>query len=756
MMLTDIINHKNPKELISSLLSELHENGPTNTQVLEKLSYLKKFHPSVFKEFEEDILTAIGIFYKIKKPSSLYSFMMSGIGKQHKKDYGALLTPVQASIRRAIDDNQYISISAPTSAGKSFSIRQYIEKNSSDTVIIVPSRALIAEYINSMKSIFAEDKNIMITPFIDKVFTSRKLRRIFILTPERTRDLFKIKDLLTIDLFYCDEAQITDEASRGITFDIMIKRIKRYYPNSKIVFTHPFVSNPEAQIIKHDIELDKSFSKSYTHGTVGKISIFKHSNNKYYYFSPYDDKSHWLSKCIEFETDFKSFALNGKHTVLVYTSKSSIYRGDFLNEFKSYIENFEDIKDLKALEIIEEIEYIFGVNRATHKSILTSLLKKGVVIHHGSIPLEARFLIEKFIRDGFANICFATSTLAQGINMPFDIVWLENNRLQGNEKERSLAFKNLIGRAGRLTPNNSFDYGFVYTKNAKLFTTRLNTKYDLKCTSKLKEKTKEGDDLKELIDSIQDGSFDETLNLPLSKKERLSTRRILQLEKEILDIVYRCENIKESIDGADNKSNRETIKHKLNIIYEASLNRSLNEGESAVFDNAIAILFWMLLGKSFKEVTGIRYSYISNKSGNFKGVANFSQPASTLPDLSLNVYPLFRDTLAKDVSYDTVVFDTYDYIDQVISFSLAEVFISSFKIYLDKTSDSRANKIIDFFQYGTSNPIYILLLRYGFPPEMIGDIAPHIQSIDESNIEFKDSITHSSNLIKEVVQWYMP
>ena len=119
---------------------------------------------------------------------------MSGFGERHKSDYGSYLTPVQASIRRAVDDSQFVSISAPTSAGKSYSIRDFIADQEGDAVVVVPSRALIAEYVNSMRRKFEGDKNVMISPFVDRVFTSRHLRRIFILTPERSRDLYSIAD----------------------------------------------------------------------------------------------------------------------------------------------------------------------------------------------------------------------------------------------------------------------------------------------------------------------------------------------------------------------------------------------------------------------------------------------------------------------------------------------------------------------------------------------------------------------------------
>ena len=65
------------------------------------------------------------------------------------------------------------------------------------------------------------------------------------------------------------------------------------------------------------------------------------------------------------------------------------------------------------------------------------MLKKGIVIHHGSIPLDIRFLLEKFTNLGFAKICFSTSTLLQGVNMPFDALFIDNFRFYGNNDEKN-------------------------------------------------------------------------------------------------------------------------------------------------------------------------------------------------------------------------------------------------------------------------------------------------------------------------------
>lgn len=761
MKINEIIDSKNPAAELSAVLSSLHIDGPCTSDILETISLYKKNHPEVFSDFEEKIISALGLFYKIKNPSNVYSFMLSAFGQQHEIDYGECLTPVQASIRFAVDHNKNVSISAPTSAGKSYSIRDFISDQEGDAIVVVPSRALIAEYINSMKRKFRGDKHVMISSFVDNVFTSRKLRRIFVLTPERSRDLFLSNLNLNIGSFFFDEAQISDENERGIIFDVLVRRVKKHFPNSKIIFAHPFVENPEAQFAKHNFSAEDSFARSYTYGAVGKICIYQHDNNKCYYFSPHVPKGHLIKNCREFSGKFEEFAFNGDHSVLVYVSKSSIYRGAYLKDFHRYIERFNKIDNPKAIATIEAIKHLLGADQKDFRSDMVALLEKGVVIHHGSVPLEVRFLVEEFIKEGFARICFATSTLAQGINMPFDIVWLDNMRfLGGDENSKSLAFKNLIGRAGRLSSQKIFDYGYVFTKNPVLFSDRINSGFRLSEVSIIESPVDEANvDSKELLESIRDDAFDEDKQMPIAKVERLSQNIVLESAKNILDAIYRGDgDLSENLSGISNKIIREQIRSYFQVIYESSINRNLYEGENSVFRVAISILLQMMQGRSFKEIVGTRYSYVSNRDDGHKGYAKFSQPASRLPNsMLLHSYSLFKEnTRAAKVTYDAIVFDTYDYVDQVISFSLADAFIATFKIYHHRTNDHRARLMIDLLKYGTNDKTQTLLMRYGFPPEEVFEISKYIQLIDEEEIIFTEEIERAPSYIQEMTDWYRP
>ena len=103
-----------------------------------------------------------------------------------------------------------------------------------------------------------------------------------------------------------------------------------------------------------------------------------------------------------------------------------------------------------------------------------------------------------------------------------------------------------------------------------------------------------------------------------------------------------------------------------------------------------------------------------------------------------------------------IVFDTYDYLDQVISFSLSDVFIAAFKVYKTLTADARADKMIELLRFGTNNSMHMLLMRYGFAPEDIEEITGYVQSISESNIVFKSTVYEAPYHVRDIIDWYLP
>lgn len=770
-----LVKNDAPAELLNRLLTEIHAEGPVRQESLEALAYIKKFHPQTMLTNESTLMYLLGLFYKTSTPNDLLSLSYQIYQSTIEEDTRSTLTPVQASITNKIAEHKFFSFSAPTSTGKSHVLRKLIFSTNNDIAIILPSRALISEYLITIRRLIEDRKDILTLQFVENINKAKTSRRIFLLTPERGSELFKSKEQFNIDFLIFDEAQISEEGTRGITFDAFVRRAERNFPDAKKVFVHPFVENPEAQLIKHGFT-SQADSHVYRQSAVGKIfAHYDERTGKFSLFSPFIKNPHHKKNQHALGSDLVEDVLKQGGNVLIYVSKQFIYEKRYNENFQKYIGLCQPIDDPEALSIINEVERLLGATK--HHSELISLMRLGIIIHHGSIPLVVRYLIESFANLKFARICFATSTLAQGVNMPFDLVWIENLRFYGTDENKNLGLKNLIGRAGRTTAQvNSFDFGYVVASNCKSFTERLLGEDRLSNVSALDDEEKEYDsDLTEFIASVKNQTLNEDYGLPEVRVTRLNSPPLREKLKTILDLLFRDEKI---ISGDEyqemSKEQRSSLKSALAAVFESSLGRTLNRGEVGVLSTAIAIFLWQVQGGSFRTLVALRYSYLTQRDKQReihrrrrKGEITNEERDQMLSELSVRYSPIasqlpaknlvsanrFNGQKALNINYDLIVYDTYDYVDKVISFSLSETYIAAFDQYFNETGDSRALDLVDFIRFGTVDQTAILLMRYGFSPENLDKIIPHVESISEEQIVFKSSISNveidafDSNLI---------
>lgn len=764
MISETIFNDNFNTEIIDDILFDFHKDGPINQNHLETLSYIKKYQPVFFKKYESKLMFLMGLFYKTGEPNSFIEAIYNSFAQSIFEDTGHHFTPVQADAYNSIKKYTNFSFSAPTSAGKSHLFQEIIKETAGDIIIVIPSRALLSEYLIKVKKLVSNKT--LVLPFIEIVNTKRTKNRIFIITPERGEELFKNIDKLNIELILLDEAQLSEEGIRGMKFDSFVRRIDKKLNNIKKVFTHPFVINPEAQFLKHNI-VNNINSETYNQKTVGKIYI-EHFRNSFKYFSPFEDKAG--GKALEGNLIKEIIQNNG--TALIFISKAKIYDGSFMETYSQYVELCDDIDDPKALEFVTKLEDFFGTkNENDKKSLLLFLMKKGIVIHHGSIPLKARLIIEDFVNSKHAKICFSTSTLIQGINMPFDVVWINNFTFNGNEDQKTLNLKNLIGRAGRTTlENNHFDYGYVIIekKNKPLFISRLNKESSLSEVSNLDiEANSHNEDFADTVDAIKNDTFNTELHLTDIQVERIINSNI---ENDINFILEHFLNkdmmpltVKEYYILKDSK--RKRIKKAFENIYKVHLRRQeLTSGEKNVLSTSIPILLWQIQGKSFAEIISLRYAFLSEKDFRRKlkrqllkkeistkeyrkllleKKVRYSCIANTLPDIKFTTgVSLFsRNTSITDIDFDKVIYDTYDYIDKVLSLSIKDPVSSAFILHFQKKGDLRALVLSNYIKYGTNDETEIWMIKYGFTFDEIEELKEHIETIDETEIKFKGSIS---------------
>lgn len=609
-LIEDIIYNNNVESILSQAINHIYTNGPISTTDMEVLSYISIYQPDLFSKYLSTIINYLAIFYKKPKVNTLQELVFQQYKEYIQETHNVSYTPVQASIATNILNYKCFSFSAPTSTGKSFVFLKEINDSQADVVVIVPSRALINEYyINICNQI--TDKAINILTFIDSINTSVAKRTIFVVTPERCRELFTQKDLFNVDLFLFDEAQLSNEDSkRGLYYDSIIRRCQKAYPKAKFVFAHPFVKNPISQINKNHFDLTTSNAISYNQKNVGQVYMQIDDNGRFYHFGINREVMGKKRVLCPFDPIYETITKGG--TVLFFVSKLKITSKEYIRDFEKYINLCEEIDDEIVDEYIERLkQYIGGdvYSNRDYYSQLIAQLKRGIVIHHGSLPLQMRSIIEEYTKRGYCKICFATTTLEQGINMPFDVVFIDRM-----DYKHHLAIKNLIGRAGRSTSEYKFDFGYVILNkgaNIQKFRSIIINDVELEEVSLLETDDDLGGDYAGFKEAIKNETFSDEYNLTPQEIESLEKPDSEAIVKEILDSTFIDDNLISRKQLDDDEFCHLGLYNAFRKLYEAYLHRAITPAEHDVLNTAIKIMLWRVHGKTLRQICAIRYAYAS-------------------------------------------------------------------------------------------------------------------------------------------------
>jgi hypothetical protein len=149
----------------------------------------------------------------------------------------------------------------------------------------------------------------------------------------------------------------------------------------------------------------------------------------------------------------KSGTTGRNSTVLIFVPQMiGGYAKDFLTLLENYWEAtlpafFQPPSDPSKLQLWERCLNCCA-DYFTKDSREYKLLRKGVVVHHGKMPrLLSRLLVE-MIEERIVNLVLATSTLSEGVNLPFEVLLIPTLR-RGNADLSPREFANLAGRTGR-------------------------------------------------------------------------------------------------------------------------------------------------------------------------------------------------------------------------------------------------------------------------------------------------------------------
>lgn len=404
-------------------------------------------------------------------------------------------------------------IKMPTSSGKTqiaeMSILRFLVDNANDLtkkcIYIAPFRALAAELEQSFKASLGSIGvgitelygGFDLTPVDMELFENAK---VIIATPEKVDALLRYRPELAeqIELIVIDEGHIIESGSRGLKYELFLHRVIRRFtdkgvrtffisavmPSPEQFTTWIANTNPEQGLITSSWRASRlrlgtlvwdgnSARIDYLYNGFERISGpmfitgFVHSlptpelrkaRAERHVFPSKDLKREQVAlAAIEAARNgptlvFASqprWANSVAESILCAISlKSALKHGAAGCEYQ--LPHKSDEQSLKQWEDCIS----FACETAGSNSLVTRSLRAGFILHHADIPKALRARLEALARDGIVSLTVATSTLAQGVNLPLRTV-LIHSLAQGERQSVSVIdFWNICGRAGRALKEN--------------------------------------------------------------------------------------------------------------------------------------------------------------------------------------------------------------------------------------------------------------------------------------------------------------
>lgn len=418
----------------------------------------------------------------------------------------------QKEIYRKLENEKYFSYSGPTSMGKTFVIKTFIQQKiknkneNSNFVIVVPTKALISEITSELITELGEElkeKKYKIINTHNEMQDDQKYNYIMVYTQERFLSHLLNKSI-DIEYVFIDEAhKLFYEDSRSVYFYKILDILNSYSNIPKIFFSAPLIANPDEFLKLLPATLSKTY-KVFEFSPVNQQKYIIDYNGKNIII--YNDLTNLF---IEINYNkLETYNLNNILNILGKGQKNLVFcenPQEAIELAKDYAETVNNKSEWnKNLKIEKVKKYI--KNEIHENYYLINLLDKGIAYHVGYVPNSIRKKIEGLYRDKEIDTIFCTSTLLEGINLPADNLFIPVKK-KSKILKSDIDFKNLIGRVGRIKYNLSGNVFIIpkdgqgtVTECTKMINSEISNK-ELSIKTVLTEERK-----KDIIETLKKGS----------------------------------------------------------------------------------------------------------------------------------------------------------------------------------------------------------------------------------------------------------
>ncbi len=382
-----------------------------------------------------------------------------------------------------INDQERCSfcISVPTSAGKTKAaelailrfILDYENEPNAKCVYIAPLRALCDEVEQTFAKVFRQGGKSMASTFyggheidiFDEHFWSKT--RILVVTPEKLDGMLRqypeLKD--QIKLVIADEGHLIGEKDR-LTYRFLLERLIYLFRKKNtteslkariILMSGVFPKNVDdfANLIsgsrKNVVDIkwrptdEPKFLKWTWNGQGWERQEFDRRTERWESLTT-QPAPEQLANCNsqdKFTDQVMKIAVRRSQldTVMVFSAnKDTIAKSEFVTLLTC-------VAQYNPYNMIETINSTFKVKYPDSALWLES----GIAVHHRAVPSEIKREVELRLKNNKVRLLFATSTVVQGVNFPFDVVLIYNLYHHKNKRQpiSDPMFWNIVGRVGR-------------------------------------------------------------------------------------------------------------------------------------------------------------------------------------------------------------------------------------------------------------------------------------------------------------------
>ncbi|MHB1684964.1 MAG: DEAD/DEAH box helicase [Bacilli bacterium] len=380
------------------------------------------------------------------------------IGKEARVEH---VNRFQLAVYQGAQAADWLSVSAPTSAGKSFILLrvllEHLENNPDGIIVyLVPTRALVQQVQVDVTQILVSNgygyAKVSALPTLPK--KDVVIPHIYVLTQERMQWLLNESTTFAPDFLIVDEAQKIAEGSRGILLQQVIEEIVHRSLTTKVLFSSPMTENPEL-LLEHAPSDRQCLPILSEQVTVNQNLL-------------------WASQVKRKPREWTLTLMQGDNAILLGDfqlktspnppSKRLPYVAHCLGDPRGgnlvYVNGPAEaetvahvLKELqpKELQVDTEIkELIHLVNVVINPTYsLAETLSRRVAFHYGSMPLIIKTEVERLFASGKIKFLVCTSTLIEGVNLPAKSIFIRGPRKGRGVPMGEMDFWNLAGRAGR-------------------------------------------------------------------------------------------------------------------------------------------------------------------------------------------------------------------------------------------------------------------------------------------------------------------